>query len=219
MKILLVEDEKKIGEYVNASLKEAGYCTDWVVDGKQAYAFCMTYEYDLLVLDVMLPGLDGWRILELLRAQDKLTPVLMLTARDSIEDRVKGLNLGADDYLVKPFSLSELLARVNALLRRGSRTQAEALQVGDISLDLSKHEVKVAGKTIHLSPKEFSLLALFMKRKGQVLSRSVICEMVWGINFYSDTNVVDVAIKRLRDKLGIASRIKTVRGLGYRFEV
>ncbi len=165
----------------------------------------------------MLPKINGWEVLSRIRKKDKTTPIILLTARDEVDDRVKGLNMGADDYLVKPFAFSELLARVYALLRRGKQQQEDCLFVADLEIDLLKHKVKRVDQIIELTPREFALLVLFVRRKGQVLSRLVIAEQVWDINFDSDTNLVDVAVKRLRDKLGQPRLIHTVRGVGYVF--
>jgi two-component system copper resistance phosphate regulon response regulator CusR len=219
MRILLVEDEKKASEYIKIGLSQAGYIVDLADNGQDGLFLAQEHDYDAIILDIMLPILDGWTVLTQLRQTDKTTPILLLTARDALDDRVQGLNLGADDYLVKPFAFSELLARVQALLRRGKKQQIEVLKVSDLEIDLVKHKVKKKGKRIELSPKEFALLALFVRRQGQVLSRTVIAEQVWDMNFDTDTNLVDVSIKRLRDKVdGNHKLIHTVRGLGYVFE-
>jgi len=178
-------------------------------------------DYDLAILDVMLPLLDGWSILSALRSKDIQTRVLLLTARDSVEDRVKGLELGADDYLVKPFSFSELLARIHTLLRRGTATEIQKIKCADLEIDAIKHRVKRNDVRIDLTPKEFQLLLLMARRPGEVLSRTVIAEQVWDMNFDSDTNVVDVAIRRLRNKVDEPFEdklIHTIRGVGYAFE-
>jgi len=220
MRILLVEDENKAAEYIKIGLSQSGYIVDTADNGEDGLFLALEHDYDAIILDIMLPKLDGWTVLTQLRHEDKTTPVLLLTARDALDDRVQGLNLGADDYLVKPFAFSELLARVQALLRRGKNQQVETLKVSDLEIDLIKHKVKKQGKRIELSPKEFALLALFVRRQGQVLSRTVIAEQVWDMNFDTDTNLVDVSIKRLRDKIddGRNKLIHTVRGLGYVFE-
>lgn len=221
MKILLVEDESKTGSYLKQGLTEAGYLTDWVQDGLSGREYALTGDHDLFILDVMLPGLDGWQILAAIRQTGKLTPVLFLTARDQIEDRVKGLELGADDYLIKPFAFAELLARVRTLLRRGHVREDDILQVADLELDLRKRRAVRANQRIDLTAKEFALLELLMRRSGEVLPRSLIASQVWDMNFDSDTNVVEVAIKRLRNKVDAnfsTPLIHTVRGMGYVLE-
>jgi two-component system, OmpR family, copper resistance phosphate regulon response regulator CusR len=221
VKILLVEDESKTGEYLKQGLGEAGYTTDWVQEGRLGQHQALSEEYDLVILDVMLPGLNGWQVLSVIRSKGISTPVLMLTARDQIEDRVKGLELGADDYLVKPFAYAELLARVRSLLRRGRQRESELLQVGDLELDVLKRRAFRGGNRIDLTAKEFALLELLMRRQGEVLPRSLIASLIWDINFDSDTNVIEVAIKRLRAKVdtGYEMRlINTVRGMGYVLE-
>ncbi|MHB1231076.1 MAG: heavy metal response regulator transcription factor [Burkholderiales bacterium] len=223
MKLLVVEDESKTGEYLRQGLIEAGFVVDLARTGLDGHHLAMTESYDLIMLDVMLPDVDGWRIVQSLRGAGKNTPVLFLTARDSVEDRVKGLELGADDYLVKPFAFSELLARVRTLLRRGSTSGlAERLQVADLELDFTHHRVTRAGRRINLTAKEFTFLELLMRRRGEVLPRSLIASQVWDMNFDSDTNVIDVAIRRLRAKIDDAFETKlihTVRGMGYTLDV
>ncbi|HEX5359946.1 MAG TPA: heavy metal response regulator transcription factor [Fluviicoccus sp.] len=220
MKILLVEDEAKTGEYLKQGLSEAGYITDWVQDGASGRDQALGEDYDLVILDVMLPGLNGWEVLSAIRRAGKTLPVLFLTARDQVEDRVKGLELGADDYLVKPFAFAELLARVRTLLRRGRNRESDILQVADLELDLLRRRALRAGRRIDLTAKEFALLELLMRRQGEILPRSLIASQVWDMNFDSDTNVVEVAIKRLRAKVdtGDAKLIQTVRGMGYVLE-
>ena len=222
MKLLVVEDERKNADYLRQGLMEAGFVVDLARTGLDGHHQAMTETYDLIVLDVMLPDVDGWRILQSLRAAGRHTAVLFLTARDSVEDRVKGLELGADDYLVKPFAFAELLARVRTLLRRGSApVQADRLQVADLVLDLSKRRAIRGGTRINLTSKEFSLLELLIRRQGEVLPRSLIASQVWDMNFDSDTNVIDVAIRRLRAKIDDdfeTKLIHTVRGMGYRLE-
>jgi len=219
MKILIVEDEVKTGEYLRQGLREAGFVIDLTHNGLDGHHMAMTENYDLLILDIMLPDVNGWQILQSLRDAGKAIPVLFLTARDSVDDRVKGLELGADDYLVKPFVFSELLARVRTLLRRSSNPAIELnLSVADLELDLARHRVSRSGNRIHLSAKEFSLLELLVRRKGEVLPRSLIASQVWDMNFDSDTNVIDVAIRRLRAKIDDdfdLKLIQTVRGMGY----
>lgn len=219
MKLLVVEDEPKIGGYLRQGLAEAGFVVDLVHTGLDGHHLAMTESYDLIILDVMLPDIEGWQILKSIREAGKKVPVLFLTARDSVDDRVKGLELGADDYLVKPFAFSELLARVRTLLRRGSASVlSEVLQLADLDIDLARHKVIRAGNRIKLTTKEFSLLELLMRRKGEVLTRSLIASQVWDMNFDSDTNIVDVAIRRLRSKVDDNFEVKlihTVRGMGY----
>jgi two-component system copper resistance phosphate regulon response regulator CusR len=222
VKLLVVEDESKTADYLRQGLMEAGFVVDLARTGLDGHHLAMTEPYDLIMLDVMLPDVDGWRIVQSLREAGHRTPVLFLTARDSVEDRVKGLELGADDYLVKPFAFAELLARVRTLLRRGhAPMQADRLQVADLVLDLAKRRASRAGVRINLTGKEFSLLELLVRRQGEVLPRSLIASQVWDMNFDSDTNVIDVAIRRLRAKIDDAFEpklIQTVRGMGYCIE-
>jgi two-component system copper resistance phosphate regulon response regulator CusR len=221
MRILIVEDERKAADYLHKGLTECGYVCDAAVRGDDGLHLALTEHYDLIVLDVMLPGRDGWSVLASLRRAGRQTPVLFLTARDTVEDRVKGLETGADDYLVKPFAFSELLARVRSILRRGPSRQPDTLCVADLELDLPRHKAARAGQRLDLTPKEFSLLALLARRKGEVLSRTLISELVWEMNFDSDTNVVDVAVRRLRAKVDDPfplKLIRTVRGVGYVLE-
>lgn len=222
MKILIVEDEPKTGDYLKQGLSEAGFTVELARDGIDGLHFGLTEAYDLAILDVMLPGIDGWGILAGIRRAGKDMPVLFLTARDRVEDRVKGLELGADDYLVKPFAFSELLARVRSLLRRGTKANvAEFLRAADLELDLMRRRVTRAGKRIDLTVKEFALLELLLRRKGEVLPRSLIASQVWDMNFDSDTNVIEVAMRRLRVKLDDnfePKLIRTVRGMGYVLE-
>lgn len=222
MKILIVEDEQKTGDYLKQGLSEAGFVVDLVRDGLDGMHLALTDNYDLVVLDVMLPGLNGWQVLQRIRQGGKHMPVLFLTARDQIEDRVKGLELGADDYLVKPFAFSELLARVRTLLRRGKTKEPELLQAADLELDLLRRRVTRAGKRIELTAKEFALLELLLRRQGEVLPRSLIASQVWDMNFDSDTNVIEVAIRRLRAKIDDdfePKLIRTLRGMGYVLEI
>jgi len=221
MKILIIEDEQKTGDYLRQGLSEAGFMVDLARDGLDGLHLALTEDYDLLVLDVMLPKLDGWQILQRVRQGDKHMPVLFLTARDQIKDKVKGLELGADDYLVKPFAFSELLARVRTLLRRGKAKEQELLQVADLELDLIRRRVTRAGKRIELTAKEFALLELLLRRQGEVIPRSLIASQVWDMNFDSDTNVIEVAIRRLRAKIDDnfePKLIRTLRGMGYVLE-
>jgi len=223
MKILLVEDEAKAGDYLKQGLSEAGYVVDLARDGLDGLHLATSETYDLAVLDVMLPGIDGWQVLAGIRGAGKEMPVLFLTARDEVDDRVKGLELGADDYLVKPFAFAELLARVRSLLRRGGKIrEPECLRAADLELDLLRRRVVRSGRKIDLTAKEFSLLELLLRRQGEVLPRSLIASQVWDMNFDSDTNVIDVAIRRLRAKVddGFEPKlIRTVRGMGYVLEV
>jgi len=222
MKILIVEDEPKTGDYLKQGLCETGFVVDLVRDGLDGVHQALTDNYDLIVLDVMLPKLDGWQVLQRIRQAGKHMPVLFLTARDQIEDRVKGLELGADDYLVKPFAFSELLARVRTLLRRGKSNEPELLQVADLELDLLRRRVTRARKRIDLTAKEFALLELLLRRQGEVLPRSLIASHVWDMNFDSDTNVIEVAMRRLRAKIDDdfePKLIQTIRGMGYVLEI
>ena len=221
VKILIVEDEPKTGDYLRQGLAEAGFVVDLARDGLDGLHLAQTTEYDLVVLDVMLPRLDGWGVLETLRRGGREMPVLFLTARDQVEDRVRGLELGADDYLVKPFAFSELLARVRTLLRRGRSKEPEVLRAADLELDLLRRRVLRAGQRIDLTAKEFGLLELLLRRQGEVLPRSLIASQVWDMNFDSDTNVIEVAVRRLRAKVDDPFEpklIRTVRGMGYVLE-
>jgi len=223
VKILIVEDEAKTGEYLHQGLTEAGFVVDLAKDGVDGLHMAGDQDYDLVILDVMLPGLNGWQVLQRLRERGQQMPAMFLTARDQVEDRVKGLELGADDYLVKPFSFAELLARVRTILRRGrSGTETTTLRVADLELDLLRRRVARAGRRIDLTAKEFGLLELLMRRQGEVLPRSLIASQVWDMNFDSDTNVIEVAVRRLRSKVDDGQAVKliqTVRGMGYVLEV
>jgi len=223
MKLLIVEDENKIGDYLQQGLSEAGFVVDLARNGLDGHHLAMTEVYDLLILDIMLPDIDGWKVLQALRDAGRHMPVLFLTARDSVDDRVKGLELGADDYLVKPFAFAELLARIRTLLRRGTTPANETkLTVADPELDLMSRRVTRAGHHIQLTAKEFALLELLVRRQGEVLPRALIASQVWDMNFDSDTNVIDVAIRRLRAKIdeGFEPRlIHTRRGMGYMLDI
>lgn len=221
MHLLIIEDEPKTVTYLRKGLSENGFVCDVADRGESGLELALRGEYDLIVLDVMLPGRDGWSILREIRARGDQTPVLFLTARDAIADRVQGLELGADDYLIKPFAFSELLARVRTLLRRGQPRAPETLRIADLEIDPIAHRVLRAGKRVYLTPKEFALLSLLVRRAGEVISRTKIAEQVWDINFDSDTNIVDVAIRRLRKKVDdpyATKLLHTVRGVGYVLE-
>ncbi|MES3013945.1 MAG: heavy metal response regulator transcription factor [Pseudomonadota bacterium] len=220
MRILIVEDEPKTAAYVSKGLTEHAYVVDIADNGIEGLHLATSGDYDLILLDVMLPGADGWSVLENLRRQ-RQTPVLFLSARDEVADRVKGLELGADDYLVKPFAFSELLARIRTLLRRGAAQTEQRVRIADLDVDLVRRRVTRAGERIDLTAKEYALLDYFVRHLGEVVSRTLIAEHVWDMNFDSDTNVVDVAVRRLRAKLDdrFETRlIHTIRGVGYVFD-
>ncbi|CAI0972042.1 heavy metal response regulator transcription factor [Serratia quinivorans] len=220
MRILIVEDEIKAADYLKCGLEESGYQVEVAYNGIDGLHLAQYSDFDLLILDVMLPGMDGWSFIRRYRESHQ-TAVLFLTARDAVEDRVKGLDLGADDYLVKPFSYAELLARVRTLLRRTPFRELDIFRLADLEIDVLKRRITRQGQRIDLTNKEFALLHLLVRHQGEVMSRTYIASQVWDMNFDSDTNVVDVAIRRLRAKLDDAYEVKliqTVRGMGYRID-
>lgn len=221
MRILVIEDEAKTAAYLRKGLTENGFIVDVSSGGQEGMSLALGGNFDLIILDVMLPVYNGWQVIKRLRAAGKETPVLFLTARDTVPDRVRGLEMGADDYLVKPFAFSELLARLHTIMRRGPKLRADTLKVADLELDLPGLRATRDGKRLDLTPKEFALLSLLMRRAGEVLSRSRIAERIWDMDFESDTNVVDVHIRRLRIKVDEPFErklIHTVRGVGYVLE-
>jgi two-component system copper resistance phosphate regulon response regulator CusR len=221
VRVLIIEDELKTAAYLRQGLSENGFTTEVCSNGEDGLHQALTVENDLIILDVMLPRRDGWSVLAALRKAGKQIPVLFLTARDTVYDKVKGLELGADDYLVKPFDFAELLARVRTILRRGPARQTDVLQVADLQLDLPRRKATRAGERLELTAKEFSLLELLIRRQGEPLSRTLIADQVWDVNFDSDSNVLEVAIRRLRSKVDdpfATKLIHTVRGVGYVLE-
>jgi two-component system copper resistance phosphate regulon response regulator CusR len=221
MKILVIEDEVKTANFLKKGLSEAGHVVDISADGLGGLHLALEVDFDLVILDVMLPALDGWKVLKRLRETGRKTLILMLSARDTVQERVRGFELGADDYLVKPFAFSELLARVRSLLRRSSPRPQETIRMADLEIDLLRHRATRSGQRLDLTSKEFLLLSLLARRAGEVLSRTLIAEAVWDMNFDSDTNVVDVNVRRLRSKVDDPFEIKlihTVRGAGYVLE-
>lgn len=218
MRILIVEDEKKVAGFIKKGLEEETYAVDVAYDGEEGFHLAEMNQYDMIILDLMLPKMDGLEVLTRLRNKKVSTPILLLTAKDAVDDKVTGLNKGADDYLTKPFAFSELLARIRSLLRRGqSETQTE-LKVGDLTLDMVSHKVSRNGEEIELTGKEYSLLEYFMRNEGKVLTRTMIAEHVWDYNFDTFTNVIDVYVNHLRkkiDKKYPAKLLHTLRGVGY----
>jgi two-component system copper resistance phosphate regulon response regulator CusR len=221
MKILVVEDESKTAKFLKKGLGEAGFVVDVAGNGSDGLHLAQESHFDLVILDVMLPGLDGWQVLAHLREIGGPVLVLLLTACDAVHERVRGFELGADDYLVKPFAFSELLARVRSLLRRGPPRTQERIRLADLEIDILRQRATRAGQRLDLTSKEFLLLSLLARRAGEVLSRTLIAESVWDMNFDSDTNVVDVNVRRLRSKVDDPFSLKlihTVRGAGYVLE-
>lgn len=222
MRVLIIEDNKTTADYLHQGLKENYFTPDIAENGQEGLFFIQNHAYDVIILDVMLPYLDGWGLIKKIREINTQIPVIFLTAKDTIDDRVKGLELGADDYLIKPFAFSELLARVRSLLRRNKAHTPDIVQLSDLQIDIKKHKAMRGHHELTLTAKEFMLLHLFMSRAGEVLSRTLIAEQVWDIHFDTDTNAIDVAVKRLRDKIdkGFETKfIHSVRGVGYVFEV
>ncbi|MDX9971894.1 MAG: response regulator transcription factor [FCB group bacterium] len=221
MRILVVEDEGQIAGFIRKGLEEQGFTVDWSADGNEGYRLATSQQYDAIVLDIMLPGRDGLSILQNLRKQRNPVPVLLLTARSALDERVEGLNLGADDYLTKPFFVEELVARIHALARRASGERLSVLQSGDLTVNLITREVMLAGNQVHLTAREFNLLEYLMRSPGRVLTRTQILEHVWGYDFDPATNLIDVHVQRLRKKITVDGQeplIETVRGVGYRFK-
>ncbi|AUT00623.1 DNA-binding response regulator [Nostoc sp. CENA543] len=221
MHILFVEDELKIASFVQAGLKEQGFTVDYSDNGDEGYLRAIEQEYDAIVLDIMLPGKDGLAILKSLRQRKKNTPVILLTARNELDDRLAGLNLGADDYIAKPFFVEELVARLHAVVRRSSGDRQNLLSVSGLQLDRISREVKCNGEIVELTSREFNLLEYLMRSPGRVFTRTQILEHVWGYDFNPNTNIVDVCIQRIRKKIEIVGGwglIESVRGVGYRFK-
>jgi len=219
MRYLVIEDEPGMARFIHQGLSEQGHAVDVIRDGLEGLDYALASPYDAILLDIMLPNMNGLQLLREIRTQGVKTPVLLLTARGEVDDRVEGLDSGADDYLVKPFAFSELLARLRALVRRPPLQAAPILQMGDLRMDVAAHEVQRAGKRIELSPREFALLELFLRHPHQVLSRTQIAQHVWNLDYYAETNVVDVYIGYLRRKIGrgfASPLIHTVHGVGYR---
>jgi len=218
VRILVIEDEKKTAAFLSKGLREAGFSVDVAPDGETGLEKARATKFDLLIVDIMLPHKDGWDVVRELRRDQVRRPILFLTARDSVRDRVKGLELGADDYLVKPFAFTELLARVRSVLRRAPQQQPKHLRIEDLELDVERHKAPRSGVALNLTPKEFLLLAHLVRSTGAVVSRAEIAEHVWDVGFTTDTNVVDVVVRRLRAKVDDPFKTKlihTIRGVGY----
>ena len=223
MKVLLVEDELKLGEYVKKGLSEAGFIVDHQLTGSDGYHAMMTEEFSVILMDVMLPDVSGFELVRNYRAAGKHTPVLFLTAKDDLDDKIKGIEIGGDDYLTKPFAFAELIVRIKSLLRRANQADYKStlMQIADLKMDIAKRTVHRGDTPIKLTAKEFSLLQFLLERRGEVLPRSIIASQVWDMNFDNDTNVIDVAIRRLRIKIDDefdTKLIHTVRGMGYRLD-
>ena len=221
MKILVVEDEVKTEAFLRQGLMENGFTVDSAMDGQEGFFLALTEDYDLIILDVMLPKLDGFQVIAGIRQKHPNVPILFLTARDELEDKVRGLELGADDYLVKPFAFAELLARIRSILRRGEVREPDTLQIADLLIDPMSYRATRAGQRLDLTQKEFALLLLLARHHGDVLSRTLIAEKVWDMNFDSDLNTIDAAVRRLRRKLDEPFKeklIHTIRGVGYVLE-
>jgi two-component system, OmpR family, copper resistance phosphate regulon response regulator CusR len=221
MRVLIVEDEEKTASYLQKGLAETGYIVDQAADGEEGLQLGLAADYDIIILDVALPRRDGWSVLTELRRAGKQTRVLFLTARDQLHDKIRGLEMGADDYLVKPFAFSELLARIRSVMRRNPAQQPETIRVADLEMDVLRHKASRGGVRLDLTPKEFQLLSLLARAPGRVFSRTTITEQVWEMNFDSDTNFLDVHIRRLRSKVDdpfAKKLIHTVRGMGYVLE-
>lgn len=221
MRVLIIEDNIKTANYLSEALKENYFIPDIARDGQEGLFLATENNYDIMIVDVMLPHLDGWSLVTRIREINQKIPIIFLTARDKVDDRVKGIEIGADDYLVKPFAFSELLVRMRSLLRRSQPRTDDIVQVADLKLDILKHKATRGNHKLNVTAKEFLLLLFLAKRTGEVLSRTFLAEQVWDINFDSDTNAIDVAIKRLRDKVDgnfSAKLIHTVRGVGYVLE-
>lgn len=219
MNILIVEDEPKTARFIQKGLSESGFQCEIAIDGLEALHYCSERKFACIVLDIQIPKLNGWSVLASIRTTDKQIPILILTAQSDLDDKVKGFEAGADDYLVKPFAFSELLARIRALTRRKVQSISNEMHIADLNIDFLKGKVSRSEQTIHLTPKEFALLRFLAEHQGETLSRTIISEKVWGMHFDSGTNVVDVAMRRLRDKIDRTFNPKllhTVRGMGYK---
>lgn len=221
MRILIIEDEVKTAGYMKKGFSESGFVSDVAEDGEDGLRLALAGDYDVVILDVMLPKRDGWSVINELRRRGKETPVIMLTARDSVTDRVRGLELGVDDYLIKPFAFSELYARIRTILRRGPTLKAETLRVGDLEVNLMGGWASRGGRKLDLTSKEFALLSLFVSKAGEVLSRTRITERIWNVKYDEDSNIIEVHVRRLRAKVDDPFEnklIHTVRGMGYVLE-